>query len=319
MEPKGYQFSDQQTKVEVGEEKAHVTFNYTNTKNEIEFKKVNEKGYAIAGVVFELRQNGRPVSDQEKTSARDGKFSWKELTPGYYEVVEKKVNNPLYSENEGIVVASFRVDENNIIQDKVIYYPNGSSKTDIKNKKNEGKPIGIEFTKVDLNTKNPLEGAEFVLEYRKPDSSIFRELAGSRRRSNGEGKLVWNDLEDGDYRVIETKAPDGNYDTDLNLGEKATFTIGKNQNGYYEIKNLTPFNKIITNKEKPEEPKENYGKFEFTKVDSEDKKPLQGVECTLTSNDQVGPKDNKFDYKVSKTTDAEGKSHTPSYIQALTL
>ena len=319
--PKGYQFKEEISQpIEVGENQAHYTFNYRNTKNEIEFRKVNEKGYAMAGVVFELRQNGRPISDQEKTSARDGKFSWKELTPGYYEVVEKKVNNLLYSENEGRVVASFRVDENNKIQDKVIYYPNGSSKDDIKNEKNEGKPIGIEFTKVDIETYEALEGAEFVLEYRKPGASIFRELPGSKRRSNSQGKLVWNDLVDGDYRVIETKAPDGNYDTDLNLGEKASFTIEKNQNGYYEIKNLTPFNKKITNKEKPEEPKEYFGEFEFTKVDSEDKKPLQGVEFTLTSEGKVGPKDNKFDYKVSKTTGADGTiNYTNLYPGTYTL
>ena len=320
--PKGYQFKEEISQpIVVGENQAHYTFNYRNTKNEIEFRKVNEKGYAIAGVVFELRQNGRPISDQEKTSDKNGKFSWKELTPGYYEVVEKKVNNPLYSENEGRVVASFRVDENNKIQDKVIHYPNGSSKTDIKNEKNEGKPIGIEFTKVDLNTKNPLEGAEFVLEYRKPDSSIFRELAGSRRRSNGEGKLVWNDLEDGDYRVIETKAPDGEkYDTEQNLGEKATFTIEKNVNGYYEISKVSPENKKITNTEKPEEPKEYFGEFEFTKVDSEDKKPLQGVEFTLTSDTPVGPEKDKFDYKVSKTTDADGKiEYTKLYPGTYTL
>lgn len=316
--PKGYQFREELSKVEVGENQAHVTFNATNTKNEIEFRKVNENGYAMAGVVFELRQNGRPIGEQ--TSDKNGKFSWKELTPGYYEVVEKDISKyPKYSENQGRVVASFRVDENNKIQDKVINYPNGSSKTDIKNEKNEGKPIGVEFTKVDLN-KNPLEGAEFVLEYRKPGSSIFRELAGSRRRSNSEGKLVWYDLVDGDYRVIETKAPDGNYDTDLNLGEKATFTIEKNQNGYYEIKSVTPENKEITNKEKPEEPKEYFGEFEFTKVDSEDKKALQGVEFTLTSDAPVGPEKDKFDYKVSKTTDAEGKiEYTKLYPGTYTL
>ncbi len=318
--PKGYQFTEEISKVTVGEKQAHVSFTAKNTKNEIEFRKVDENGLAMGGVVFELRQNGRPISDQEKTSGKDGKFSWKELTPGYYEVVEKKVNNPLYSENEGRVVASFRVDENNKIQDKKIYFPKDSNKDDIVNKKNEGKPIGIEFTKVDLNTGYPLEGAEFVLEYRKPDSSIFRELPGSRRRSNSEGKLVWNDLVDGDYRVIETKAPDGNYDTDLNLGEKATFTIAKNQNGYYEIKNVTPENKEITNKEKPEEPKEYFGEFEFSKVDSEDKKPLQGVEFTLTSDGQVGPEKDKFYYKVSKTTDADGKiEYTKLYPGTYTL
>ena len=318
--PKGYQFKEEiSDAIVVGKTQAHYTFNYKNKKNEIEFKKVNEKGLAMDGVVFELRQNGRSVAE-DRTSGKDGKFSWKELTPGYYEVVEKKVNNPLYSENEGRVVASFRVDENNKIQDKKIYFPKDSNKDDIVNKKNEGKPIGIEFTKVDLNTGDPLEGAEFVLEYRKPDSSIFRELPGSRRRSNSEGKLVWNDLVDGDYRVIETKAPDGNYDTDLNLGEKATFTIAKNQNGYYEIKEVTPSDYKITNKKKPEEPKIETGEFEFTKVDSEDKKPLQGVEFTLTSDAPVGPEKDKFDYKVSKTTDADGKiEYTKLYPGTYTL
>lgn len=319
--PKGYQFKEEiSDAIVVGKTQAHYTFNYKNKKNEIEFKKVNEKGLAMDGVVFELRQNGRSVAE-DRTSGKDGKFSWKELTPGNYQVVEKDISKyPEYSENEGRTVASFRVDENNIIQDQKIYYHNGSSQTDIVNKKNEGKPISIEFTKVDLKTDEALEGAEFVLEYRKPDSSIFRELPGSRTRSNSQGKLVWNDLVDGDYRVIETKAPDGNYDTDLNLGEKATFTIEKNQYGYYEIKNVTPSDLKITNTEKPEEPKDVFGEFEFTKVDSEDKKPLQGVEFTLTSNDPVGPKNNKFEYKVSKTTDAEGKiNYTKLYPGTYTL
>ena len=307
--PKGYQFTEEiSDAIVVGEKQAHHTFNYKNKKNEIDFRKVNENGRTMEGVVFELRQNGRVLSDQDQTSGKDGKFSWKELTPGNYQVVEKDISKyPDYSENEGRTVASFRVDENNKIQDKKIYYPNRSSQTDIVNKKNEGKPIGIEFTKVDLKTENPLEGAEFVLEYRKPNSSIFRELPGSRRKSNSEGKLIWNDLVDGDYRVIETKAPEGNYDTDLNLGEKATFTIAKNQNGYYEITNVEPENRKITNNEKPEEPKKYFGEFEFTKVDSETKDKLQGVEFTLTSNDPVGPEKDKFDYKFSKTTDAEGK------------
>lgn len=319
--PKGYQFKEEiSDAIVVGKTQAHYTFNYKNKKNEIEFKKVNEKGLAMDGVVFELRQNGRSVAE-DRTSGKDGKFSWKELTPGNYQVIEKDISKyPEYSENEGRTVASFRVDENNIIQDPKINYPNGKSKIDIKNEKNEGKPIGIEFTKVDLKTDKALEGAEFVLEYKKTDLSIFRELPGSRRKSNRDGKLIWNDLEDGDYRVIETKAPEGNYDTDLNLGEKATFTIKKNQYGYYEIKNVTPSDLKITNTEKPEEPKDVFGEFEFTKVDSEDKKPLQEVEFTLTSNDPVGPKDNKFDYKVSKTTDAEGKiNYTNLYPGTYTL
>ena len=320
--PKGYQFKEEISKaIVVGEKQAHYTFNYKNEKNEIEFKKVNENGNAMSDVVFELRQNGRPLTGQDQTSDKYGKFSWKELTPGSYQVVEKDISKyPEYSENEGRTVASFRVDENNNIKDKKIYYPNGSSQTDIVNKKNEGKPIGIEFTKVDLKTDEALEGAEFVLEYRKPDSSIFRELPGSRRKSNRDGKLIWNDLEDGDYRVIETKAPDGNYDTALNLGEKATFTIGKNANGYYEITDKSPSDLKITNTEKPEEPKDVFGEFEFTKVDSETKDKLQGVEFTLTSDAPVGPEKDKFDYKVSKTTDAEGKiNYTNLYPGTYTL
>lgn len=307
--PKGYQFKEEiSDAIVVGKEQAHHTFNYKNKKNEIVFRKVNEKGLAMDGVVFELSLNGRALSGQEQTSDKNGKFSWKELTPGNYQVVEKDISKyPEYSENEGRTVASFRVDENNIIQDKKIYYPNGNSKIDIKNEKNEGKPIGIEFTKVDLKTENPLEGAEFVLEYRKPDSSIFRELPGSRTRSNSQGKLVWNDLVDGDYRVIETKAPDGNYDTDLNLGEKATFTIKKNQYGYYEIKDKDQLDLKITNTAKPEEPKITTSEFEFTKEDKETKDKLQGVEFTLTSEGEVGEKGKEFDYKVSKTTDENGK------------
>lgn len=262
----------------------------------------------MSDVTFELRRNGRILYGEDQTSNASGKFGWKGLTPGFYQVVEKKVSDPAYSENEGKVVASFRVDQNNEIQDKKIHFPNGSSNTDIVNQPNEGKLIGIEFTKINAKTNNPLKGAEFVLEYRKPGSSIFRELAGSKRKSDDRGKLIWNDLEAGDYRVIETKAPDGEkYDTELNLGEKATFTIAKNDENYYEIQNLNPEGFIIKNTEKPEEPTIKTGDFEFTKTDKDTKETLEGVEFTLTSDTPVGEDDNKFDYKVSKTTDENGK------------
>ena len=216
--PRGYQFNDQISEVVVGGEKEpHINFNATNTINEIEFRKIDEKKLALKNIGFRLKRNGQLTSDEMVKSGTNGKFAWKALLPGSYEVVEYDLSaQPNYSDNEGKTVATFTVNSNNTVENKAIIseFKNGNSTVDIINKKNS--PLAnIEFTKVD--SKDPekvLAGAEFILEYKKTGETIYKELPGSRKTTDANGNISWKDLDLGDYRVIETKAPGADYDTD---------------------------------------------------------------------------------------------------------
>lgn len=305
--PRGYQFNDQISEVVVGGEKEpHINFNATNTINEIEFRKIDEKKLALKNIGFRLKRNGQLTSDEMVKSGTNGKFAWKALLPGSYEVVEYDLSaQPNYSDNEGKTVATFTVNSNNTVENKAIIseFKNGNSTVDIINKKNS--PLAnIEFTKVD--SKDPekvLAGAEFILEYKKTGETIYKELPGSRKTTDANGNISWKDLDLGDYRVIETKAPGADYDTDINLGEKARFEVVEDGE-FYKATKINVENNIITNETKP---KEGQGAFEFEKIDEDTKEKLQGVEFTLTSDGQVNDGNKYFDYKASKLTDENGK------------
>ncbi|WP_262121720.1 collagen binding domain-containing protein [Anaerococcus sp. Marseille-Q5996] len=305
--PRGYQFNDQISEVVVGGEKEpHINFNATNTINEIEFRKIDEKKLALKNIGFRLKRNGQLTSDEMVKSGTNGKFGWKALLPGSYEVVEYDLSaQPNYSDNEGKTVATFTVNSNNTVENKAIIseFKNGNSTVDIINKKNSAL-ANIEFTKVDSkDSEKVLAGAEFILEYKKPDSTIYKELPGSRKTTDTNGKISWKDLDLGDYRVIETKAPGADYDTDINLGEKARFEVVEDGE-FYKATKINVENNIITNETKP---KEGQGAFEFEKIDEDTKEKLQGVEFTLTSDGQVYDGNKYFEYKASKLTDENGK------------
>ena len=305
--PRGYKFSNEPSPVIVGgEEGAHVNFNATNTINEVEFRKLGADKLALEGVGFRLKKNGQLTSDEMVKSDSNGKFGWKGLTPGSYEVVEYDLGiHTDYSDNKGKTVASFRINSNNNIEAKTILsdFKNGESKDDIVNKKNEPKKGQIEFTKQDSASGKALEGAEFVLEYRKPGFTTYKTLDYTKKTTDSNGKISWKDLEAGDYRVIETKAPSKNYQTDINLGEKATFTVSSDGKTH-TITNVNPSSKVITNETKPEEGE---GSFEFEKIDEDTKEKLQGVEFTLESVGTVSDGKKEFVYKTSKTSDENGK------------
>ena len=305
--PRGYQFNDQISEVVVGGEKEpHINFNATNTINEIEFRKIDEKKLALKNIGFRLKRNGQLTSDEMVKSGTNGKFGWKALLPGSYEVVEYDLSaQPNYSDNEGKTVATFTVNSNNIVENKAIIseFKNGNSTVDIINKKNSSK-ASIEFTKVDAdNPDKLLAGAEFILEYKNPDSNNYQELSGSRKTTDTNGKISWKDLDLGDYRVIETKAPGADYETDINLGEKARFEVVEDGN-FYKATKISVENNIITNETKPKEGK---GAFEFEKIDADTSEKLQGVEFTLESEKPIFDGNKSFDYKSSKLTDENGK------------
>ena len=131
---------------------------------------------------------------------------------------------------------------------------------------------GVEISKVDADSKSPLQGAGFRL-YDASGSQVAEGYTGTN------GKLTFADLKLGSYTCKEFQAPTG-YELD-----ETAFPVTLNQNE--QVLKVTRENKLIT------------GSIEILKVDADTKKPLAGVTYRLF--DSAG---NKI---VDGTTDANGK------------
>ena len=131
---------------------------------------------------------------------------------------------------------------------------------------------GVEISKVDADSKSPLQGAGFRL-YDASGSQVVEGYTGAN------GKLTFADLKLGSYTCKEFQAPAG-YELD-----DTTFPVVLNQNE--QVLKVTRENKLIT------------GNIEILKVDADTKQPLSGVVYRL------------FDTEGNKiadgTTDANGK------------
>ncbi|WMM34122.1 SpaA isopeptide-forming pilin-related protein [Shouchella clausii] len=120
----------------------------------------------------------------------------------------------------------------------------------------------VALTKVDEETKQTLAGAEFALEKKAGDNweTIEEGLV-----TNEDGQLVLTELEPGDYRFVETKAPVG-YELD---NQPIEFTIDDKQT---ERILLTKDNVIIK------------GSAVLKKVDAATGEPLEGVSFKLVQD-----------------------------------
>ena len=131
---------------------------------------------------------------------------------------------------------------------------------------------GVEISKVDADSKSPLQGAGFRLY----DASGSQVAEGY---TDANGKLSFTGLKLGSYTCKEFQAPTG-YELD-----ETAFPVTLNQNE--QVLKVTRENKLIT------------GSIEILKVDADTKQPLSGVVYRL------------FDTEGNKiadgTTDANGK------------
>lgn len=230
-----------------------IVLPFTNHKNKIEYTKVDgsiagtaddkksqgasqgsnepldtpkpvfsSEGKALAGVKFQLQKKNASGEfenyGKEKESDTNGKFSWKGLPKGEYQVVETEASSEYSKPKEP--VSSFKVNE----KGEIVNIKDNT--TIIKNYK---KP-NIEFNKIDGRDKTPLKDAKFTLFKAKVENGspvkdgdslkfevVNREVEESGTKvdkpytvkSDENGHFEFKKLEDGIYAVKETKEPDG--------------------------------------------------------------------------------------------------------------
>ena len=231
-------------KATVTEDKGSLTINKIDT----------DTGKALAGVTYRLFDSaGNKVADA--TTGADGKAVFSDLPLGSYTYQE-------ISAPSGYVVDSTK-------------YPitiTASALNITATRTNTLGKANIEISKVDVDSKSPLQGAGFRLY----DASGSQVAEGY---TDANGKLSFTGLKLGSYTCKEFQAPDG-YELD-----DTAFSVVLNQNG--KILKVTRENKLIT------------GSIEILKVDADTKKPLAGVVYRLFDADG-----NKI---TDGTTDANGK------------
>ena len=231
-------------KATVTEDKGSLTINKTDA----------DTGKALAGVTYRLYDSaGNKIADA--ITGADGKAVFSDLPLGSYSYQE--IGAP-----SGYVVDSTK-------------YPitiTASALNITATHTNALGKAGVEISKVDADSKSPLQGAGFRLY----DASGSQVAEGY---TDANGKLSFTGLKLGSYTCKEFQAPAG-YELD-----DTVFPIVLNQNG--QILKVPRENKLIT------------GSIEILKVDADTKQPLAGVVYRLFDADG-----NKI---TDGTTDANGK------------
>ena len=231
-------------KATVTEDKGSLTINKTDA----------DTGKALAGVTYRLYDSaGNKIADA--TTGANGKAVFSDLPLGSYSYQE-------ISAPEGYVVDDTK-------------YPitiTASALDITATRTNALGKAGVEISKVDADSKSPLQGAGFRLY----DASGSQVAEGY---TDANGKLSFTGLKLGSYTCKEFQAPTG-YELD-----ETAFPVTLNQNE--QVLKVTRENKLIT------------GSIEILKVDADTKQPLSGVVYRL------------FDTEGNKiadgTTDANGK------------
>lgn len=236
--PSGYNLDSKEIKFTIKDSDLGTTLNIDNIKNSqskhsVIIKKVdatNEKK-ALLGAKFEVQNlDGSKVATV--TTGVDG-LANVNLLPGKYQLVEVKAPTG-YALNSDNVAFEVKLEDDSDIN------------LVVKNNKING---SIEITKTDLNdSKNMLANAEFTI-FDSNKKEIKKAL------TDKDGKVVFNDLEYGNYYYKETKEPkgykidDNMYPFEIKTNKEVLRRVATNEKIYEPIEEL-----VKPNKEEPSEP-----------------------------------------------------------------
>ncbi len=220
-----YNINDKVYKFEVTASKNNIELIIENEKikGDLEFTKVDySSNKPLEGVLIEIYKEDNTLVYSGRTNKK-GKIILNDLEYGEYYILEKETIKYYELSNERI---NFEIKENNVVIKKTMV-----------NHRKEG---GLEFLKIDQNTKEPLKDTEIELYFEETNELIFK---GS---TNEEGKISLTNLVAGKYVIIEKQPSYG-------------YLLNKDKI-YFEIEETNEIVKIIMTNEKIEVP--NTGSFD---------------------------------------------------------
>ena len=211
--PDGYELDATPVKFTiVANQSAPIKLSKTNTlkPGSVVLTKVDADSKApLRKAVFTLQdEQGKPVREGLESDNK-GKLTINDLRPGKYKLVETQAPD------------GYELDATPVEFEIV---KNQQTAVEVE-KTNTLKPGSVVLTKVDADSKAPLENAVFTLQDEQGKPVKEGLTTGT------DGKLTVNDLKPGKYKLVETQAPDG-YELDATPVE---FEIVKNQQTAVEV------------------------------------------------------------------------------------
>ncbi|QWH20291.1 LPXTG cell wall anchor domain-containing protein [Bacillus mycoides] len=215
-----------------------VTATNALTKGAVELSKVDDvDGTILEGAVFKIVNMNGDVIRKDLVTNKQGKIEINDLRPGDYQFIETKAPKHYVLDETPI---DFTIEK-------------GQKKAISLTAKNSLQQGSIELLKVDdLNDQTKLADAVFNL--LDQNGKVLK----TDLKTNGEGKIVVENLRPGTYQFVETTAPE-HYDLDK---KPIVFTIEKSQK---DIATITMKNSLTK------------GGVELSKVDDVDGTTLEGA------------------------------------------
>ncbi len=198
-------------------------------------------------------------------------YTWDNLTPGDYTLTEDVTN--LKNNLVQIKIGNNAFITGNSTNVKVL--PNEEVKAIVKNTLEAG---GIVLTKVDADTKKPIEGVKFNLYFingnnEEEAKDIYGNLVGIQTTTK-EGKIAFQNLPYGKYKIVEVENPEEGYV----IAESQTVIIDKD-NAYYKSNFENKRIKLIINKTNIDGSKE-LENAKFNILDKKTKETYKEIEIT---------------------------------------
>lgn len=198
-------------------------------------------------------------------------YTWDNLTPGDYTLTEDVTN--LKNNLVQIKIGNNAFITGNSTNVKVL--PNEEVKAIAKNTLEAG---GIILTKLDADTKKPIEGVKFNLYFingnnEEEAKDIYGNLVGIQTTTK-EGKVAFQNLPYGKYKIVEVENPEEGYV----IAESQTVIIDKD-NAYYKSNFENKRIKLIINKTNIDGSKE-LENAKFNILDKKTKETYKEIEIT---------------------------------------
>lgn len=193
---------------------ASITVTNATYKGQIQFAKVDEAGAPLSGATFALYSDEKcEISVAEATSDANGQVYFGEFATGTYYVMKETESPEGYKENDTryrVMVTSTGTR---------MEYLDGENWIDMTSSKtisNERIPTAdLTVLKVD-ESNGALSGAEFQLQMQNSGGSW--ENLGEKQTTGNDGRITFEGLQPGAYRIVETKAPAGYYRLTSEIG-----------------------------------------------------------------------------------------------------
>lgn len=223
-------------------------------------------GYITNNQKFKITLN-----DVTKEFSCNTSYTWDNLTPGDYTLTEDVTN----LKNN---LVQIKIGNNTFVtgdSTNVKVLPNEEVKVIVKNKLEAG---GIVLTKVDADTKKPIEGVKFKLYFingnnEEEAKDIYGNLLGIQTTTK-EGKIAFQNLPYGKYKIVEVENPEEGYV----IAESQTVIIDKD-NAYYKSNFENKRIKLIINKTNIDGSKE-LENAKFNILDKKTKETYKEIEIT---------------------------------------